>query len=561
MNRTERRSTALLAPGERWGWEYRLEPAPAPERAAPATPPVPEPDWLPAAAQRYAAAGRHTLRYRWPTLAAAALAVATLVLAAVLGSGALALTGTGCAVLALAGVAVLVLPRRLAARHADAAHQRWLRGCARCIEPIPAPAPEVPAGRWRPLRPAGADHVDVYGGTDRGWAALLSTVAGSVIGSGGSVTILDLTGSSAARDLIRAAGAAGHRLDLLTLPDHLPAVGLLADLAPAQVGTVLAEAVHAVDRDSDTGDRSGDAALVGQAVTALRGPITFRRVGAALRALNGAVADGDALTAAERANLAAALRQVGNQTAASRLRRLAAAAEQLALLEEHDPGVRPYRDPHAQLRVMQLAGDEEDLSTGLLAQILAGTLLHQVRRLVPTESGPARLLVVAGADGLRRAQLERLDTLARRRGIRLLLLYRRLRADSTAPTGTDATVLMRQHGAAQASQAARLLPAGIELLVADRTAGRRAATTGTVRRGGVEPEPPGRLPAPPPVPPLPPHPCRPDVPPAAPGAARYAPTPEFLRDLPDTAYLLLDPRDGGSPRLLEADPSVLDQAT
>ncbi|MEV0839796.1 hypothetical protein AB0I55_09575 [Actinocatenispora sera] len=555
----ERRSTALLAPGERWGWEYRLEPAPVPERAAPTTPSVPLPDWVHAAAQRYDAAARRTLRYRWPTVAAAGLSVVALAVAAALGSGALALAGAGCAGLALAGVAVLILPRRFAARYADAEHQRWLRGCARRAEPAPAPAPEVPAGRWRPLRPAGAEHVDVYGGTDRGWAALLSTVAGSVIGSGGSVTILDLTGSSAARDLVRVAGAAGHRLDLLTLPDHLPAVGLLADLAPAQVGTVLAEAVHAVDRDPDTGDRSGDAALAGQAVTALRGAVTFRRVAAALRALNGEIADGDALSSAERANLAAALRQVGNQTAASRLRRLAAAAEQLALLEEHDPGVRPYRDPHAQLRVMQLAGDDEDLSTGLLAQILAGTLLHQVRRLVPTESGPARLLVVAGADGLRRAQLERLGTLARRRGIRLLLLYRRLRADVAPPTGTDATVLMRQHGAAQANQAARLLPAGIELLVADPTAERRAAAAGTARRAGAEPEPPGRLPAPPPAPPLPPHPWRPDVPPAVPDAARYAPTPEFLRDLPDTAYLLLDPRDGGSPRLLEADPSVLGQ--
>ncbi|BCJ36924.1 hypothetical protein Athai_44270 [Actinocatenispora thailandica] len=553
---SERRSTALLAPGERWGWEYRLLPAAAPERAAPATPSVPDPDWADAAAERYAAAGRRTLRYRWPTAAAAALAVVGFALAAALANGILALIGSGCAVLAVAGTAGLVLPRRFAARYADAEHQRWLRRCARHAEPVPAPAPEAPAGRWRPLRPAGAEHVDVYGGTDRGWAALLSTVAGSVIGSGGSVTILDLTGSSAARDLVRVAGAAGHRLDLLTLPDHLPSVGLLADLAPAQVGTVLAEAVHAVDRDSDSGDRSGDAGLVGQAVTALRGPVTFRRVGAALRALDGVVADGDALTAAERANLAAALRQVGSQTAATRLRRLAAAAEQLALLEEHDPGVRPYRDPHAQLRVMQLAGDEEDLSTGLLAQVLAGTLLHQVRRLVPQESGPARLLVVAGADGLRRAQLERLDTLARRRGIRLLLLYRRLRGDATAPTGTDATVLMRQPGAAQAAQAARLLPAGIELLVADRTMARAEPTA--ARRGGPEPEPPGRLPAPPPVPPLPPHPWRPGAEPGVPAAARYAPTPEFLRALPDTAYLLLDPRDGGSPRLLEADPAVLD---
>ena len=553
MPGANRRLAALLTAGERWGWEYQPAPPPDPDQP-PAdpdralsepgqVPPVPEPEWAFAAADRYAAARQRSLRYRWPTLAAAVLAVAASGLAAA-GVGPALPVAFGLVLVALAGVALLVLPRYRAARLADVEHQRWLAALLERPEPAPEPVPEPAPGRWHPTRPVGADHVDVYGGTDTGWAALLSTVAGSVIGSGGSVTVLDLSGSSAARELVRAAGTAGHRLDLLTLPDHLPSVGLLADLAPAQVGTVLAEAVHAVDRDSETGDRSGDAALVGQAVSALRGPVTFRRVGAALRALDGVVADDGSLTAAERANLAAALRQAGQPTRATRLRRLAAAAEQLARLEEHDPGVRPYRDPHAQLRVMQLAGDDPGLSTGLLAQVLAGTLLHQVRKLVPTESGPSRLLVVAGADGLRRAQLERLDTLTKRRGIRLILLYRRLRPDAAAPTGSDATVLMRQPDAADAEQAARLLPAGVELLVADSTAA----------RGG---EPDGRVPDPPPVPPLPPHPLRPEPVAAGTGAARYRPTGAWLRRLPETAYLLLDPRDPGTPRLLEADPTVL----
>lgn len=494
---TDGRRDALLAPGERWGWEYRLGAPPEPAHAPTAPPPVPEPAWAVPLADRYAAAVRLTHRYRWPALGAAALAAVCAAGAAFVP--AVGWAAAGFAAAALGAAVAALLPRLAAVRAADAAYAGWVEECP------PQPEPDAPAvdatavGRWREVGPVAAERVDVYGGTDAGRAALLSTAAGAVIGSGGSVTVLDLTGQSAARELVRLAGAAGHRLDLLSLPDHLPAVGLLSGLSAGQVGTVLAEAVHAVDRDPDTGDRSADATLVGQAVAALRGTITFRRVAAALLALDGT--DDRRLTDSELAHLAAVRGQAATRAAGARLRRLAAASAQLALLEEHDPGVRPYRDPHAQLRVMQLLGCDPDLSTGLLAQVLVGTLLHQVRRQVPAE-GPARLLVVVGADGLRRAHLERLDTLTRRRGIRLVLMYQRLRADAGPPTGTDATVLLRQDAptAAQAS----VLAGDAELLRPDGT--------------------------------------------------RVRPGADVLADLPETAFLLLDPRDPGSPRLLHARP-------
>lgn len=499
---TDRRRDALLAPGERWGWEYRLVAPAVPDEGREDGPAVPEPEWALPAADRYAAAVRSTHRYRWPAVGAAGLAAVCLALAPLLPV--VGIVAAVCAVLALTAAALAVVPRMAAVRAADAAYADWVDGCPPAPGPAPVPPEPAPVGRWCAVGPVAAERVDVYGGTDTGRAELLSTLAGSVIGSGGSVTVLDLTGESAARDLVRLAGAAGHRLDLLSLPDHLPAVGLLSGLAAGQVGTVLAEAVHAVDRDPDTGDRSADATLVGQAVAALRGTLTFRRVAAALLALAGTDRPDPRLTAAEHAHLAAVRGQAATAAAGPRLRRLAAAASQLALLEEHDPGVRPYRDPHAQLRVMQLLGCDPELSTGLLAQVLLGTLLHQVRRQKPGD-GPPRLLVVVGADGLRRAQLERLDALTRRRGIRLVVMYRRLRADAVAPTGTDATLVLRQDTEPAAAHAAALI-GGAALLRAD----------------GV----------------------------------RTDATPAHLTDLPETAYVLLDPHDPGTPRLLYSRPGT-----
>jgi hypothetical protein len=556
---------ALLEPGERWGWEYRLgaelvttEPAARQDGSAP------EADWARAAADRYARAAAVRRRHWWIGPSAVVVAV---VLAAVWPVAPMLVAAAAVLALGVVSALVVLLPPVRASRAADAACLAWLRGYRVQMPERAAPVARC-AGRWRPVRVQAAERVDVYGGTGRGRSALLSTVAGSVLGSGGSVTVLDLTGESAVGELIRVAGAAGHRLDLLSLPDHLPSVGLLTDLAPAQVGTVLADAVHAVDRDPDTGDRSGDAALVVQAATALRyqgaetrgaetrtgngfRPLTFRRLAAALRALEGAEPMNAALSAAEQANLASVRRSVATMAAGPRLRRLCAAAGQLAAAEEQDVGVRPYRDPHAQLRVMQLLSTED---TELLAQVLAGVLLHQVRRQVSVRSGdepagPARLLVVVGADGLRRALLEKLETLTSRRGIRLVLAYRRLRPDAGTPGKRQATILLRQENDTAAAQAAALVGEH-PLLAAEAIpdAGPLDAS-----RPGVGASA-GRLPDAPPLPPVPEHPTAP-APEAEPRpGVRYLPTAGFFRALPDTAAVLLDPRDAGSPRLVDYAP-------
>lgn len=486
-----------LTPGELWGWEYRVH-IPRPEL------PESDPDSDPPGPQ--VPPGPEVPVPAWP--------------GEVAGGGAL-----------------------LAGRRADGGYRSWSGQVLAARAPVAdamrrwvggRPEPAAVTAGWWPVAPAGGGRVDVYGGSSDGWAALLATAAGSLLAGGASVTVVDLSGDSVSRRLVAGAGAAGQRIDLLTLPDHLPDVHLLADLSADQAGEVIAEAVHAVDRDSGTGDRARDAGLLGQVIRCLRDPVDFGRLHAALRALRGGPII-ELLDRTEQANLAALVPASAGTLPVARLRRLTAAVHELVLLAEHEVEARPYRDPAAQLRVLQLADPESGHPTELLRQLVFGVLVHQVRRLVPA-AGPARLLIVAGADELRRSHVERLERLAHRRGIRLVLLFRRLRAETTGTASdADATLLLRPATAADATRAAAVIGEHHHFLVPTR------------------PTPPGqpeRVAAAVPPDPYHPVPMAPAVPPvAAPAAA-----PAFLRTLPETAFVLIDPRDPGSPRLADCEP-------
>ena len=57
--------------------------------------------------------------------------------------------------------------------------------------------------RWYGVAlPAEIDRVDVAGGTQAGWSALLAVLAGLRLAAGGEVTVLDLTEGAVAQDLL-----------------------------------------------------------------------------------------------------------------------------------------------------------------------------------------------------------------------------------------------------------------------------------------------------------------------------------------------------------------------
>jgi hypothetical protein len=159
----------------------------------------------------------------------------------------------------------------------QAAHARAHRGWQRRTES----AGRRP--RWLPVAlPDGIDRLDVAGGTLAGWSALLTTTAAPALGSGGEVTVLDLTEGAVASELVRLAERSGLAPLVWVLPADLPELDLGLGLDAPSFADVLALAASAGLADADL---AADCALL-EAVLAVLGPDRgIAPVTAALRAL------------------------------------------------------------------------------------------------------------------------------------------------------------------------------------------------------------------------------------------------------------------------------------
>src|SRR3984957_15523129 len=92
--------------------------------------------------------------------------------------------------------------------------------------------------------PPGTLRTDVFGGSLRGWQALLTTHGTSLLASQPVLTV-DLTGEGICQELTDTARAAGVPSSVWLLPTQLGASGVLAGLSAAQFADALSEAVHA----------------------------------------------------------------------------------------------------------------------------------------------------------------------------------------------------------------------------------------------------------------------------------------------------------------------------
>ena len=94
------------------------------------------------------------------------------------------------------------------------------------------------------MLPPGTLRTDVFGGSLRGWQALLTTHGTSLLATQPVLTV-DLTGEVICQELTDTARAAGVPATVWLLPAQLGASGVLAGLSAAQFADALAEAVHA----------------------------------------------------------------------------------------------------------------------------------------------------------------------------------------------------------------------------------------------------------------------------------------------------------------------------
>ncbi|MET7502948.1 hypothetical protein [Streptomyces microflavus] len=325
---------------------------------------------------------------------------------------------------------------------------------------------------WYPLRlESRPSRIDVFGGTGNGWASLLTTVCGPLLGAGQAVLVLDFSQQSVALEL---AVLAAHR-DVPVAHAPLPAATVTADLlagsTPEELGECLAEALQSMRPDGAEVDlHTIDADLIETTARALAAPVTYARLAAGLRVLLRIYEpgeDGGPLSTDEVTALTRAIDLVGQgERVQNELRYVRGLMESMAKAPAQ-AGV--LADPTALWQPGQLAvlatDDLVERRKDLTDRIAFFQLLHQLRQRRFTAGGG--MLVIAGADRLGRNALESMARQARSAGIRLMLLFEHLREDTVKIVGgsDSATVLMRIGNGNEARDAAQFVGQGYKFLV------------------------------------------------------------------------------------------------
>ncbi|HEX6520150.1 MAG TPA: hypothetical protein VF070_09085 [Streptosporangiaceae bacterium] len=318
--------------------------------------------------------------------------------------------------------------------------------------------------RWYGVAvPDGIHRVDVAGGTLSGWSAMLTTAAAHRLAEGGEVTVLDLTESAVALDLIAFADSAGiasvGKPLVWVLPEDLPQLDLGRGLDSAALADVLSLTVSVSEEHGSTRDLSFDNAILGRVLDVLRGSaVTIGSVTAALRALGqvGNPADDVAagLITDEQADR---LRAMFGRGAADRvvIERSWVLEAQLSKLTRLGTAPPPMR--RGNLRVVALSRHSGVLDARVLAAFLAVTLTHGLRGERPARPGLPwqHTLFVLGADRLRGDLLDRLCDACESTGTGLVLAYRTITGEVKERLGRgDAAVAFMRLGNAEDAKAA-----------------------------------------------------------------------------------------------------------
>jgi hypothetical protein len=308
------------------------------------------------------------------------------------------------------------------------------------------------AHEWGSAEPP-TQRVDVFGGSLWGWRALLTTHGASVL-STQPLLAVDLTGEMACGELIELAEDTGVPSVVHLLPDDMGRCGLLAALSPAQLADALAEAIHAGAPGGARADRAVDLRVLEQLTGALGDDVTPVRLAAAAQAALGHPVSAGQLTPAEEALITGKLfppsyrQQIGQN-----LVRLDAFLADLARYA--DTGGAADGKPASAAYFTCLA--LESRPRGARIEMLAALVIQWLTVQVTGGQGPAPAVIIAGADEITRAHLERLSAACERREVPLTLMFRHLRDDGLGLLGGGTAAFMRLGNHSEAEQAASFI--------------------------------------------------------------------------------------------------------
>ena len=474
----------LFTGGPRLGWAFRDRRELVP--AYPEPKPGPETIQSAAAARTAAADARLARAWKWAGKPSIALALVLVLLAACART-----TGSGgfSPLLALITGIVVCLP--------GLGYTGWCwleRDKARDIPPDQAYWQALSSWEQRAAEHQGAElarlagqpewgsvpvpprRTDVFGGTLSGWQSLLAVHGASLL-AGRPLLIADLTGLNPAAPLLSLAGGAGIGCVTWQLPADLGRSGILAGLAPAQMASAVAEALHAGTPGGARTERATDTSILEQLAGILTpAGVTIPRLAAAVRAALGQPA-GPVLSAAEQEAITGSLFPPGGarDQAAPGLARLNAVLPGLAAKAGEGWPARP-----ASCTCLTVGAAQRDAGTEVLAALLVRWLAVQVS----TAQGAVPAVIVAGADQVTAPHLEQLADACELRGVPLTLLFRHLRGDAAQLLGgAAATAFMRLGNHTEAEQAAAYLGRHHTFAVSSFTATRGGSQTSTTGGG------------------------------------------------------------------------------
>ncbi|MEV7856249.1 hypothetical protein [Streptomyces sp. NPDC088183] len=344
---------------------------------------------------------------------------------------------------------------------------------------------------WFPLSLAsGPSRIDVFGGTGNGWASLLATVGGPLLGGGAPLVVLDLTQQAVALELAGLAARRDIAVAHVPMPGALLDADLSAEFTPEELAETMAEALGTMrPPGADVDLHTIDVDLVQTVAELLEGPVTFARLAAGLRVLlrvyDPAPGAPGPLGPTEVESITRAVDLLGQgERVQNELRYVRAQTELLTPRgqEAAVPGGGRAADwwRPGGLTIVTTE-DSVRRRKDLTDRFVFFRLVHALRtRAVAHGSGT---LVVAGADHLGRDALESMAREARTAGVRLVFLLEHLREGTVQVAGgsDSATVFMRMGNGEEAKAAAQFIGQEHKFLVNQLT--RQVGETLTEGRG------------------------------------------------------------------------------
>lgn len=312
---------------------------------------------------------------------------------------------------------------------------------------------------WSAATPsAGTRRVDIIGGTTYGWEAVLTVFGGSLLATRGHMTLVDFTGEAVCGELTQLAVATSRTVRQRRLPSQLAQLDLVGALEPNELVDCLVEAMYGDAQGASRAERSQDSMLLREICGVLAPNLSMARLLAALRVLTDRPVQA-ALTPEESDRLLDLQPDESRRQMHQHLRRIEAFLHPLETMGSEAEAET------ADLTCLIADSDGRNAQNELLKDLLVQWLARQARR----EAAPMGSLVIIGADEVHHRSIEKLSTLCERRGIRLVLLFGHLRAESLHTIGGGEVALMRLGNHQEATAAADFIGKGHKFVLSQLT--------------------------------------------------------------------------------------------